>query len=374
MSNTIPGNMRAVDVRGGSGPATALFINDAIPLPPVARGEVLVKVKVFGINRGDMLQRDGEYPGISHLTKIMGLEFSGTIAHTHEEDDGVQDGEKWKVGDEVFGLLYGGGYAEYVNINKKMLIRKPKELSFEVTGGLCEAWFTALQALFFVGQYDPTTTRSILWHAGASAVSVAGIQLSRDAHLIAAAEAQATTNDGTADTNILAPRVFATARKQAKCDFTVSHLGATGAVDLTQHPDKKSWTSEVRNELNGGQGVDLVVDFLGGPYLEANLDVLAIDGRIVQLGWLDGPVAPAPVSIAAVLAKRACIQGSQLRSRSLEYQVKLRDFFVRNVLPRLVNGQFEHVVERVVPWEKVQEAHELLEANQTKGKVVCIID
>lgn len=282
--------------------------------------------------------------------------------------------------------------AEYVSVNKRMLIRKPEELSFEQTGGLCEVgaqayacaelsasakfekiagianiytettqtWFTALQALHFVGQYSSETTRSILWHAGASAVSVAGIQLSRDANLI---DSPSTPS----------PRVFATTRKQEKCDFVVRELGASSAVDLSCYPDKRGWAAEVKS-LNEGRGVDLVVDFLGGPYLESNLEVLAIDGRVVQLGWLDGPIAPAGANIAAFLAKRACVQGSQLRSRSLEYQVKLRDFFVANVLPGLVQGRFKHVVERVIPWSRIQEAHELLESNQTKGKVVCIIE
>ncbi|KAF3761908.1 GroES-like protein [Cryphonectria parasitica EP155] len=371
MTVTKPQVMRAVDIKGGSGPASALFINDATPVPEVQSGECLVKVKAFGINRGDILQRDGKYPGISHLTKIMGLEFSGVIAWINEDQTGSTkygaSEETWKVGDEVFGLLVGGGYAEYVNVNTRMLVRKPKELSFEQTGGLCETWFTALQALYFVGGYKSGSTRSILWHAGASAVSVAGIQLSRDAHLPAG------KLPSESESMHAAPKVFATARKQEKCDFVVNELGATGAVDLSEHPDKRSWAAKVR-ELNGGRGVDLVIDFLGGPYLEANLDVLDIDGRIVQLGWLDGPIAPQGVNIASILAKRAGVQGSQLRSRALEYQIGLRDFFVGQVLGGLVEGRFKHVVERVVPWDRVQEAHELLESNATKGKVVCVID
>ncbi|KAI0602877.1 putative ToxD-like zinc binding oxidoreductase [Biscogniauxia sp. FL1348] len=347
--------MRAVDIKNGAGPSSALFINESTPVPEVKTGECLVKVKAFGINRGDILQRDGKYPGIAHLTKTMGLEFSGTIAQLGEDDTS----DEWKVGDEVFGLLYGGGYAEYVNVNKRMLIRKPKELSFEQTGGLCETWFTAMQALHFVGQYSAETTRSIVWHAGASAVSVAGIQLSKYAHLVYSPDS-------------LAPKVFATARKQDKCDFIVEELGATGAVNMSQHPDKKSWTNEIKT-MNGGQGVDLVIDFLGGPYLESNLDVLAIDGSIVQLGWLDGPITQANANIAPILTKRARVQGSQLRSRSMDYQIRLRDFFEANVLPGLVDGRFNHVIERVVPWERVNEAHELLENNQTKGKVVCVI-
>ncbi|KHN94907.1 oxidoreductase, zinc-binding dehydrogenase family protein [Metarhizium album ARSEF 1941] len=353
----MPVSMRAVDVKDGAGPASALFINDAVPVPEVMPGECLVKIKAFGINRGDILQRDGKYPGISHLTKIMGLEFSGVIAHLNAEED-ISDG--WRVGDEVFGLLYGGGYAEYVNVDRRMLIRKPKELSFEQLGGLCETWFTALQALHFVGQYSPETTRSILWHAGASAVSVAGIQLSRNAHLI------------TSSPNVQAPKVFATARTQDKCNFAVNELGATCTVNLSHHPDKRSWADDIKAK-NGGQGVDLVIDFLGGPYLQSNLDVLALDGCIVQLGWLDGPVSQGNLNIAGFLTKRARVQGSQLRSRSLEYQIKLRDFFEANVLPGLVDGRFKHVVERVIPWERVAEAHQLLEGNRTKGKVVCVV-
>ncbi|KAI2624505.1 putative ToxD-like zinc binding oxidoreductase [Xylaria nigripes] len=349
--------MRAVDVRNGTGPASALFINASTPVPKLVSGECLVKVKAFGINRGDVLQRDGKYPGIAHLTKIMGLEFSGVIARLGEKVTGETD--EWKVGDEVFGLLYGGGYAEYVNVNKRMLIRKPKELSFEQTGGLCETWFTAMQALHFVGQYSADDTRSILWHAGASAVSVAGIQLSKYAHLIKSP-------------NSAPPKVFGTARRQDKCSFVVNALGATGVVDLTHHSDKRSWASEIK-AMNSGKGVDLVIDFLGGPYLESNLDVLAVDGRIVQLGWLDGPIAT-NINIAGFLTKRARVQGSQLRSRALDYQIHLRDFFEANVLPLLVDGRFHHVIERIVPWERVQEAHELLESNKTMGKVVCIIN
>lgn len=142
---------------------------------------------------------------------------------------------------------------------------------------------------------------------------------------------------------------------------------------MGRHADKHAWAAEVKAR-NGGQGVDLVIDFLGGPYLESNLDVLALDGRIVQLGWLAGPVTEGSANIAGFMTKRARVQGSQLRSRDLDYQAKLRDAFVEKVLPGLVDGRFKHVVERAVPWERVREAHELMESNRVKGKVVCVID
>ncbi|KAI1323442.1 putative ToxD-like zinc binding oxidoreductase [Xylariaceae sp. FL0255] len=355
------GVMRAVNVKGGAGPASSLFIDPSTPIPESNPGECLVRIKAFGINRGDLLQREGKYPGISHLTPIMGLEFSGIIARQSDikyENDPKE--ENWKVGDEVFGLLPGGGYAEYVNVNRRMLIRKPKELPFEQAGGICETWFTALQALHFVGNYGAETTNSILWHAGASAVSVAGIQLSKCAHQIQNPDAPA-------------PRVFGTARGSEKCEFIVNVLGASGSVDLLQHPDKHSWVNDIKAQ-NGGKGVDLVIDFLGGPYLEANLDVLALDGRVVQLGWLDGPKTGESINISSFLTKRARVQGSQLRSRSMDYQTRLRDFFEENILPGLIDGRFTHVTGRVIPWDRVEEAHTLLEKNQTKGKVVCVID
>lgn len=130
-----------IDVRGGTGPASALFINDQTPKPVPGPGECLVRVRAFGINRADTLQRQGLYPGISHLTKTLGLEFSGVIStiRDHEGDQAQQDGlHHWKVGDEVFGLVYGGGYAEYVLVNTQMLIAKPESLSLEECGGLCE--------------------------------------------------------------------------------------------------------------------------------------------------------------------------------------------------------------------------------------------
>lgn len=228
-----------------------------------------------------------------------------------------------------------------------------------------------MQALHFVGKYDPSTTRSILWHAGASAVSVAGIQLSRYAHLVAAPS----PSGGPAScssTASAAPVVFATARKPEKCAFAIEQLGATAAVDISQHPDKRSWAAEVKAR-NDGRGVDLVIDFLGGPYLDTNLDVLERDGRVVMLGLLDGVLTAGPFNVAALITKRAQVQGSQLRSRSLEYLVRLREFFEEHVLPKLLDGRLSHVVERVVAWEQIQEAHELLESNETKGKVVCVV-
>ncbi|KAK8072256.1 zinc-binding dehydrogenase [Apiospora saccharicola] len=218
--------MRAVDIRSGSGPASALFINDEMPVPEPQPGECLVKIKAFGINRGDMMQRDGMlvFPGVANMKPILGLEFSGVIAEMRPGDD--EEGDEWKVGDEVFGLLGGGGYAEYVNVHRKMLIRKPRDMSHEQAGGLCEVNSPGTPTLV------ATPSHSTDDDAAASSTSFS-----------------------TAST---APAVFATARKPEKCAFATEQLGATAAVDLSQHPDKRSWAAEVKAH-NGHRGVDLVV-------------------------------------------------------------------------------------------------------------------
>ncbi|KID81222.1 oxidoreductase, zinc-binding dehydrogenase family protein [Metarhizium guizhouense ARSEF 977] len=230
----------------------------------------------------------------------------------------------------------------------------------EECGGLCETWFTALQALHLIGRARPGQTRSILWHAGSSAVSIAGIQLSQVKELFG--ESISTR-----------PRVFATARRQGKCDFCVRDLGCRGAINLAAKGDgDRSWTDKVR-ALNDGGGIDLIVDFLGGPSFEANLDLLAVDGCIVQLGILQGPILAAGANISGILLKRARIEGSTLRGRDMDYQVRLRHLFEQLVLPGLVDGRLRHVVERVLPWQRVGEAHELIEMNETKGKLVCVV-
>ena len=150
--------MKAVDVKGGKGPASALFINDQTPVPTPTGSQALVKIHSFGLNRMDLLQREGRYPVPAHAPKTLVVEFSGTIVQL-PDNPAVEHG--WKVGDEVFGLAYGGAYAEYIAVSMHMLIHKPKALSWEVCAGIPETWITATQALFLVGGFEKG--RSVLW-------------------------------------------------------------------------------------------------------------------------------------------------------------------------------------------------------------------
>ncbi|GAB1313890.1 Zinc-binding dehydrogenase [Madurella fahalii] len=331
--------MRAIDIKGGKGNADALFINDATPKPQPAAGQALVKVKAFGLNRMDLLQREGHYPVPPQAPSTLGVEFSGIIESLGPGGD--RDGGL-KPGDAVFGLAYGGAYAEYIAVSSKMLLRKPDRLGFEQVAGVPETWITATQALHFVLQITPG--KSVLWHAGASGVSIAGIQLSR----LAGAGA-----------------IFATAGTADKCAF-VEELGATAAFNYKE----QDWVREILDRTDG-KGVDLVVDFVGGSYFQKNLDVVARDGRICMLGLMGGAVADR-VDVGKLLYKRVRVEGSTLRSRDEDYQGKLRDK-LEEYLPRFESGELKVLLDTVLPWEKITEAHKLLEQNKTMGKIICTV-
>lgn len=333
--------MRAVDIKDGKGPISSLHIAE-VSRPSPRASEALVRVRAFGLNRMDLLQRQGMYPVPPGASKILGVEFSGTIEELGAEGGGK---EGFKVGDEVFGLAYGGAYAEYIAVSTHMLVRKPNELSWEECAGIPETWITATQAMYLVAKFAPG--KSILWHAAASSVSISGIQLSKA--------------DG-------ASAVFATARQDEKCDFAVKELGATAAFNTKT----SNWVEEVHKATNG-KGVDIIIDFIGAEYFQQNLGAIAKDGVIVNLGFMGGTKLPEGTDIGAFIGKRVTFIGSSLRSRDEEYQGKLRDQLVEHALPRFKDGRFKLFVEKVLPWEKIQDAHQLMEDNKTKGKVICTI-
>ncbi|KAK4645364.1 hypothetical protein QC761_200850 [Podospora bellae-mahoneyi] len=340
----MPDLMKAVDIKNGKGPASALFINPSTPIPHSPAGHALVRIKAFGLNRMDLLQREGNYPLPPQAPSTLGVEFSGTIV-SFGGDEPNQEHEHFKKGDEVFGLAYGGAYAEYISVSTRMLLHKPNWLSFEQAAGIPETWITALQALDFV--LGGAEGKTILWHAGASSVSISGIQLSRVSG---------------------AKETYATAGTGEKIKFIEGTLGATKGFNYKS----EDWVKGIL-EATGGKGVDLIVDFVGGGYFEKNLDVVARDGRLVMLGLMGGMQTPDRVNIGKLLYKRVRVEGSTLRSRDEEYQGKLRDRLEQEYLPKFEKGELKVFVDRVLPWEEIQKGHEVLEANETMGKVICTI-
>ena len=321
----------------------------------------------------DLLQREGHYPVPPGASKILGVEFAGVIESlgsptattttgtTTEDTDKQANANKksdsnsnsngsslFQPGDEVFGLAYGGAYAEYIAVSTKMLIHKPAALDWTTAAGIPETWITATQALFLVGGWQ--AGQSVLWHAGASSVSIAGIQLCRG--------------------ESASSKIYVTASSKEKIEFC-RDLGADEGFNYTENEGK--WDEEVLAATEG-KGVDLIVDFVGGSYFGRNLNAIAKDGRIVNLGMLGGTKVPAGTDMGAFVRKRVRFEGSSLRSRDLEYQAQLRDMLVEHAIPKIVGGQFKVPIEKVFDWKDIQEAHRLMETNQTKGKIICVVD
>ncbi|PIG84659.1 hypothetical protein AARAC_002021 [Aspergillus arachidicola] len=332
--------MRAIAVRGGKGPATSLYVAQ-IPRPVPAAGQVIVKIKAFGLNRMDLLQREGLYPLPKQAPETMGVEFSGTI-----EEFGPEGHEDFKVGDEVFGLAYGGAYAEYIAVSSHMLVHKPAQLSWEEAAGVSEADLDHRVASTLRHRRVSSRPDSPLAR-GASAVSISGIQLAK------AAGAKA---------------IYATAGSQEKIDFLENELGVTKAFNYKT----QDWAAEIHT-VTGGAGVNLTVDFIGATYFQGNIDAAAQDGRVVLLGLMGGSKLPDGVNIGPLLLKRIRVEGSTLRSREVDYQRKLRDRLVDYALPKFRDGIFKVLVEKVFTFEQIVQAHELLESNTTKGKIICVI-
>lgn len=199
--------------------------------------------------------------------------------------------------------------------------------------------------MYLVGEF--TKGKSILWHAGASSVSIAGIQLSK----IGGASA-----------------IYVTAGSDEKIDFCVKELGATAGFNYKT----QDWAKEIQ-KVTEGKGVDVIIDFVGASYFQGNLDAAARDAHIVNLGALSGTKLPQGVDIGQLLWKRIRIEGSSLRSRDLDYQGRLRDK-LESYIESFEDGTFKIYVDKVLPWEKIVEAHQEMEKNTSKGKIICTIN
>jgi len=305
-----------------------------------------LKVKMFGLNRMDISQREGGYPVPPGASSILGVEFSGTVAELGP------DVGSWKEGDEVFGLTYGGAYAEYVLVDAGRLLPKPQELSWEEAAAIPEAWLTAYQNLFLSGELKKG--ESVLIHAGASGVGIAAIQLAK----LSGAE-----------------HVITTAGSEEKLNFLKSMpCGPTDTINY-----KTGDFAQTVKEATDGKGVNLIIDFIGKDYWNKNIESLALDGRMVHLAVMSGDQVP-DFSLRPILYKRLTIRGSTLRARSLQYQNDLiagfNKDFVKHIVPSNRDpkeGGLRSFVHDVFKWNDIQAAHREMEANKNTGKIVVEI-
>ena len=297
--------------------------------------ELLVQVQASALNRADLLQRAGKYPPPPGESDVLGLEIAGKV-----EACG-QHVTSFRVGDRVFGLLAGGGYAEYAVLNERVAMPVPRTLSIEAAAAIPEAFLTAYQALFWYGRL--AEGEHVLVHAGASGVGTAAIQLARE----------------------VGARVIITA-SAGKHDDCLA-LGAARAVDY-----KTESFVEIVREETGGRGVDVIIDFIGAPYFNDNVAALATDGRLVILATMGGTVVP-QFNLRDLFRKRGQVSTSTLRNRSLDYKAKLTAAFAEFALPRFEDGRLRPIVDSVYGWTDVADAHRRMEANENTGKIVLRI-
>ena len=294
--------------------------------------EVLVDVKATAVNRADLLQALGLYPPPPGESEILGLEMAGVIASIGDAVRGRQ------IGDRVLALLPGGGYAQQAIVNHQMLIELPASWSFSEGAAIPEVWLTAFVNLFIEGALKSGET--VMIHAGGSGVGTAGIQMAREAGAV----------------------VFITAGAEAKLD-KCRGLGAALAVNYKE----QDFFEEVMT-ATGGKGVDLILDPVGGAYLNQNLDLLKENGRLVNIGLLGGNAAE--MNLATVLGKSLRIIGSRLRSRPLTEKIAITRQFKERFWPLLEGGKLHPVIDTVFPIEEVQAAHAYVRENRNTGTVI----
>lgn len=320
-----PAEMTAIAVEGGKGPAEALHPVQA-PVPEPQAGEILIRVAAAGINRPDLLQRQGFYPPPAGAPTTLGLEVAGTV---------VRGAGRWEEGDQVCALLGGGGYAQFAAVDARHALPVPRGLTLIQAAGLPETVFTVFANVFEHGGLKAGETFMI--HGATSGIGVTAIQMAKAA----------------------GAKVIATGRGADKAAQALA-LGADVAVDTT--------TQDFEAVAKAEGGIDVVLDMVGASYFEKTLEALKTGGRIVYIASLGGSTLEVPVW--KVMQKRAVITGSTLRARPADEKARLAAEIERTVWPWIEAGKVKAVVDRTFPLADAAQAHAFLEAGAHLGKVV----
>jgi NADPH:quinone reductase len=323
-------DMKTILIREPGGP-DVLSLTE-LPTPQPRPEEVLIKVKAAGVNRPDVLQRMGLYPPPPGASNVPGLEVAGEIAGLGE---GVT---RWKIGDKVAALTAGGGYAEYALAHEGSCMTAPKGLSMAEAACIPETFMTVWHNVFERGALK--AGESFLVHGGSSGIGSTAIQLA--------------THFGA--------RVFATAGSDDKCEYCES-IGAERAINYKT----QSFAKEVR-ELTCGRGVDVILDMVGGSYVQDDIACAAEDGRIVQIAFLKG--AKVELNLMPVMLKRLTLTGSTLRPRTPEFKARLARELEQKAWPLLESKAVKIVIDKAFPLADAAEAHRYMETNAHMGKIV----
>jgi putative PIG3 family NAD(P)H quinone oxidoreductase len=325
--------MNAIAITKPGGPEVLQHIE--VPTPQPGPREVLIRVAAAGVNRPDVMQREGKYPPPPGASDIPGLEVSGTISQCGP------DVERWRIGDCVCALLSGGGYAEYCIAPDVQCLPVPSTLDVVAAGGIPETFFTVWTNVFERGRLGDG--ESFLVHGGSSGIGTTAIQMAR----------------------AFGARVFATAGSDEKC-AACERLGAERAINYRTHD-----FAAVLMELTGGHGIDVILDMVGAAYFSRNLDLLALEGRLLQIAMLHG--AKAEINLIRLLRQRLTVTGSTLRARTVDEKGAIAEALERAVWPLLESGRIRPVIFATFSLTRAAEAHRLMESGSHIGKILLTV-
>jgi putative PIG3 family NAD(P)H quinone oxidoreductase len=330
----IPDVMTAIEIAAPGGPEVLRPTTRPVPRP--GTDEVLVRVEAAGVNRPDVMQRLGKYPPPPGASDIPGLEIAGIVVSA----GGSEAGARWREGDRVCALVSGGGYAEYCVVPVPQCLPIPEGMNAVAAAAVPETFFTVWANLFQRGRLRHGERALI--HGGASGIGTTAIQLAR----------------------AFGATVFATAGSDGKCE-ACRGLGAAVAINYRT----QDFVEVVRRETSDS-GVDVILDIMGGEYLQRNVDCLAMDGRLIQIGHMGG--AHAQINLTALLRRRLTISGSTLRPRSVAEKGAIARELEAHVWPLLAARRVAPVIDRTFPLTAAADAHRRLESGDHVGKIVLV--
>lgn len=331
---TLPTEMTRIEITEPGGPE--VLQPKRVPLPVAGDGEVLIRVHAAGINRPDALQRAGKYPMKPGMNPIPGLEVAGEVVAIGAQVN------TFAIGDRVCALTNGGGYAEYCAVPAGQALPIPEGLDWVQAAAIPETFFTVWANLFGLG--GASKGQRALIHGGTSGIGTTALMLCREFGI----------------------QAFATAGSADKC-AAIRELGAE-AINYREQD-----FASVIAEKTDGQGVNAILDIMGGSYLNANVSALAMDGRLVMLGFLGGAKAN-DVDLLAIMAKRAVITGSLLRARSVAEKAAIADQLREHVWPALAGGRCLPIIDKVYALTDAAQAHAHMEAGDHIGKIVLKVE
>jgi len=331
--NKLPAQMTVIGISKPGGPE--VLVPEQRPVPKPGPNEILIKVAAAGVNRPDVAQRSGAYPPPPGASDLPGLEVAGEVVAV---GDGVT---KRKVGDKVMSLVAGGGYAEYCLTQETHAISVPEGYSLTEAGAAPETLMTVWHNVFERGALQPGET--LLIHGGSSGIGTMAIQMAK-AH---------------------GAKVFVTVGGQDKVDACLK-LGADAAINYKTD----DFVAKVK-ELTGGTGVNVILDMVGGDYIDRNYDAAAVEGRIVQIAFLGGPKATP--NFAKLMVKRLHHTGSTLRPRSAADKAAMVSAIEAHAMPWLSGGKVKPLIDSTFPLKDAAKAHARMETSQHIGKIVLTV-